>query len=289
MTEKKTVKVFNRSLGLRMQLEATYVVSGRTRGIFADMLERFAYAIVRRQRKNYQTVVVVTGRTGSGKSNLAVQLAMEIARQLGETWDVVDNYIYELADLKRKLTAYQENPQGVSRINLMDEGTVILSNRSVMAKEDRGIVTLFETLRSYGFITILCAPSFARLNMSIRENLTDYLVVCPDKRIHPNYPCRGSFEVFEPNYARWEQGIYWTHLGSGTFPPLEGEVKERYEKIKLAHQRKITDKMLGIEKKPKNPVGRPRKPDNELKHPRCKSQNERIKRVDEERRRKELE
>ena len=287
MTERPTRLVRNNELRCNMRLEATYTVSGRIRGVYADMMEKFAHAIIKRQEKQYQTVVVVTGRTGSGKSTFAVTLATEIARQLGETWDVRANYIYSIDDLKTKLKRYQDDPSSVSRINLLDEGTVILSNRNVMSKEDKNIITLFETLRSYGFITLLCAPSYARLNMTIRENLTDFLVVCPDKPFHPAYRCRGSFEAFQPAYARWEQGMYWAHIGSGTFPPLEGALKREYEAVKLEHQIKITNKMLGLNKPVKKADpdtacmrGRPRLPDDQLKAPRSKKAQARIKDVD---------
>lgn len=241
MAQKKPgTPVFNKQMNRQMHLIRTYKVNGDVRAIYSDMTEKFASLILGRQRNQYQSVIVIAGRTGSGKSNLAVQLA----RAIDPSWSITDNYIYSVSDLRAKLRAFKKDPTHTSRVNLMDEGTVILSNRNVMSREDKAIITIFETMRSLGMITLICAPAFGRLNVTIRENLCDFLIMCPDKPVIEGYRSRGFYEVFEPVYNRWTQDLWWKALGTGVYPPLEGELKEEYERIKLEHQQKLTKEFI---------------------------------------------
>lgn len=261
--------VYNNQMGCDMCLVQTYFINGDVRAVYSDMTEKFAKLILQRQRNHYQSVIVITGRTGTGKSNLAVQ----IARAIDPNWSIAENYIYSVGDLRRKLNRFMKDPEHTSRINLLDEGTVILSNRNVMRNDDRAIITIFETMRSLGMITIVCAPSFARLNVTIRENLTDFMIMCPDKPLIPEYSPRGFYEVFEPVYNRWTAEIWWRPLGTGIYPPLSGDLKTEYEKVKLQHQKNLTNKfvefddddLMGILPTKKRGRGRPKGSKNKPK------------------------
>ena len=239
-------KVYNWQLGKTLNLVATYVVNDFTRGIYSDMLEGFCQLLRKRNKANWQNIIVIQGRTGSGKSTLALQ----IAKQLDPNWEVSENYIYSVDDLRAKLKKARVDPLNVSPVSLFDEGTVALSNKNFMRNEDKGIITLLETMRSLRWTTIICVPNFWSLNKAIRENLTDYLITCPDKPLIQGYATRGFFQVFKPDYARWTDGVYWTHIGSGIYPDLKGDFKDEYESIKLKHQMELTKKFIeGDEKK----------------------------------------
>lgn len=232
--------VHNHKMRVDMHLIATY--SGGDKGIYSDMLQKFAAHLRRRIKNELQNVIVVTGRTGSGKSTLAIQLARAIA---GPDWDLSANYVYGAADFREKL---RKGDAGRS-VSLFDEGTVSFNSLTSNARDDRDMVVLLDVLRSWGMTTIICIPSFYDLNKRIREHLVDYLVVCPERPLISGYKSRGFFEVYQPQGMQWSDKVYWSNLGAGVFKQLDAKTDMEYQAIKLARQRAQVEKFLNDGKK----------------------------------------
>ena len=230
----------NHSMNMDMHLVATY--NDGTKGIYSDMLQKFAAVLKRRVKSDLQNVVVVTGRTGSGKSTLAIQLARAVA---GPDWDLSANYIYGAQDFREKL----RNGDVCRSVSLFDEGVVSFNSLTGNARDDRDMVVLLDVLRSWGMTTIICIPSFYDLNKRIREHLIDYLVVCPERPLISGYKSRGFFEVYRPQSMQWSDKTYWSNLGAGVFKPLDAKTDMEYQAIKLARQRDQVAKFLNSGKK----------------------------------------
>lgn len=168
----KVVRNFH--TGRRMHMVAMYPnrVNGSPEGIYSDAYDDLIRRLVWRIKNDMQNVIIVDGETGSGKSAFALNLCLDLAKALGVGFDLSEDYIYDLGDLWRKLSKEGANP-----INLLDEGTVTIASSNAQQKQDRQFATLLDTMRSKHWTTIVCTPSYRRVNSVLRK-------------VHAEFKCR---------------------------------------------------------------------------------------------------
>lgn len=237
--------VFNHLMRARMDAIG-YYQSG-TKAVYADMLPQLVKILIKRTKvDHYQNVIIVEGRTGSGKSTLAVQLA----KMIDPRFDLSQDYIYDTADLLKKLERVEN--EGISKVcpvSLFDEGTVILNSKSSLAKENKNLMVLLQTMRSLNWTTIICVPLLRNLDKDIREQMVDYLIKCPEKPLiarsydengkEVKFTSRGFFEVYLPKFPKFSTNtnhMYWQLIGAGVYGALDDKTDREYQAIKLKHQ-----------------------------------------------------
>lgn len=230
--------VHNKIFNIRMDLIGSYLHSAGEDeydeiGIYSDMLDVLAKRLKARIKQHYQNVILITGGTGSGKSNLAIQLI----KAIDPDWDLRENYIYSIHDLARKL-AHRET---ASPISLFDEGSVILNSLNFNRKEDKAVSNLFNTMRSLGWTTVIACPLPKNLNGSVKEAHLTYHLICPDKPLIEGYDRRGFFEVYLPIRRQWSDKVYSKCLAAGVHRKMPKALNEQYEEIKLDKQMRLLD------------------------------------------------
>lgn len=233
--------VHNKIFNVRMELIGSYLhPSGEDEfdeiGIYRDMLDVLAKRLKARIKNHYQNVILITGGTGSGKSNLAIKLI----KTIDPDWDLRENFIYSAKDLARKL----RHRATASPISLFDEGSVILGSLNFNKKEDKAIANLFHTMRSLGWTTVICIPDPDGLNSSVKLNHLTYHLVCPDKPLVEGYDRRGFFEVYTPQKPQWSKKIYYKCLAAGIHTKMSKALSEEYEEIKLDKQLALLDDFI---------------------------------------------
>ncbi len=228
--------------GKRMHMVATYKKNRLKLGIYSDTFDLFILELRDRIKRNQQNVVIVDGDTGAGKSTLAIHICIELAKKLKVPFDFQKDYIYSLEDLWDKL----QDPEA-STINLIDEGSLLLSSKNSMSKENKDIVNLFNTMRSRGWSTIICAPSIFQIDKGVRQVHADYRVHCSseDHSLIRGYG-RGFFEVSKAKRNEYSKDAepYWMLISTGIFGALPEKVDNIYQPIKYQAQQKLIDNMI---------------------------------------------
>ena len=192
---------------------------------------------------NNQIVVLVVGRTGSGKSNDAINLCLKI----DPNWDIAENYVYSNYDFARKLKAIRHGAKP-SLVNLFDEGSVALNSMNSMRKEDNTITVAFDTLRSFGMVSCICIPNERHLNRRMSENHLDFMIKVPNVPPIKGYGKKGFANLYVHRYRDWAEP-YWDLIGTTLVEKVPAKVWKEYQKIKLEHQWEFIDKMDDGEKK----------------------------------------
>ena len=244
-TEEKTYPgklVYNTNVGKNMHIVAQYrTFFGRKEGVYSDAYDSFVKTLAKRIRNDMQNTILIEGETGSGKSALALNLCLDLSRELKVGFDLAKDYIYSANDLWAKLTDIDSNP-----INLLDEGTVTLASNNAMQKSDKQIATLFDTMRSRHMTTFIVSPNSLRVNSSVRLDHADFKLRCSSKThlLIAGYG-RGFFEVrraerkeFAKEEPRWPMmyaGIF------GDYPPM---LKDEYLHIKESRQNELMQKYI---------------------------------------------
>lgn len=230
--------VRNPFLGSRMHAIAYY--DWNRRAIYSDMLEKFAAHLKKRNKSHWQNVIVISGTTGCGKSTLMIELAMLLNPDL----DLDPALIYYDKDLKKRLKLIRSG-RDVGKINLFDEGSVILNSMNARSKSDNGIVILLDILRSWEMTTIICIPAFNDLNKRVRAHLVDYWIQCPESPLVGGFKSRGFYEIYKPKRSPWSDDMYWDCIGAGVYGPLPPDIDAEYQEIKARHQNEQVDLYIG--------------------------------------------
>lgn len=198
---------------------AKYWKDGEVSDIYSDALDEFAEVLADKIKRNEQSVIMVEGRTGAGKSTFAIHLCCRIAERLGAKFSFEEDYIIEAQDLERK----KENPDATP-INLIDEMGI-------------GFKRLEDTVKKVDELdqtTILVIPSILKIDEVIRSQPTNrnrivreyYKVHCSSREdpLLKGYG-RGFFEV-----SRYD-GSDWKHEVTGIFSKLSPEMLAEYQTI----------------------------------------------------------
>lgn len=235
--------VRNKNVNKPMHLIARYRKSGHVEGIYSDAFDMLVKELARRIRNDQQNVVAVEGDTGSGKSAFGLNLCVALAEELGVRFDLSRDYIYAASDLWNKLS-----DPGADPISILDEGAVTIASANATRRDDKDIATLFNTMRSRGWTTIICNPSIMRINAAVRLDHVDFKIRCNS----PEHPLikgfgRGFFQCRQAVRREFRKNgaePYWKLLYTGVFGDYPESIREEYLAIKASHQDELMERMV---------------------------------------------
>ena len=221
------IYAYNEYFKKELPIVATY--DNGTKAIYSDLLKPLAKRLNSRSAGGKkQNVILIEGRTGSGKSNVGIQLCMA----MDKNWKIGPNYIYSLKDFSAKL----KHPElSQSKISLVDEGSVVLNSMNSQRKEDVLMAMAFDTLRSFGLSTVICIPNRKHLNKRIVENHIDFLIKCPTHSPVSGYSPVGMYELYSHEYRDWGRD-YFHPIGMSLCNCISPDVDREYQRIKREHQ-----------------------------------------------------
>lgn len=198
-----------------------------TQYLLDGLLEHLAEDMHANVDNDFDNLVVVSGKEGSGKSNMAYHLC----KLYDPNFTIEDGYVYEYSSFIDKLTESSTSGADRGKIFWMDEATNVASNRDSMQRDNKNFIQMLEMMRSRGWTLVMCIPSVSRLDKYIREYRLRYLLICKEMAWGTGGRSRGYVEV------KIQKGHeLWGTLGYARFPKMEPEVKAEYERIKMSHQ-----------------------------------------------------
>lgn len=197
--------------------------------IYYDALDAVAAKIRKRTEDEYQTMAFVSGSTGSGKSNIGVMLC----RAIEPHWDVEENYILN----KKKLFTKVLDEDG-SKVVLIDEGSLMLNSKNGMRNDDKSIEQLFDIIRSWSRVTVICAPDENRVNHSIVETHVDIMLKVPERSPIPGIDRRGFVDLYETIRRDWGKPSYG-YKATLLVDKMGPRVGKRYADVKKRTQREF--------------------------------------------------
>ena len=116
-------------------------------------------------KKDLDTVCIVYGREGVGKSSLALVLAHYLTKKQGKKFNIQKNVHYTVDDFQRAV--FTSSPGDVQ---VIDESILFSFSRDAMSKGNKRIVQILATCRSQNNIILFCIPNIYTLDKYIREH-----------------------------------------------------------------------------------------------------------------------
>lgn len=128
----------------------------------------------------HQNVILITGRTGTGKSEFAIQLAKALDPNFG-----IDNIFWNTEDLIRVAASKEDiKPPGTAFI--FDEAREGTQSLNAMTETNRRMGLFLDTIRSRGYHIFLLQPSYFLFQKSIAIYAADILFHI-EKRGNPEF------------------------------------------------------------------------------------------------------
>jgi hypothetical protein len=131
-------------------------------------LEFWAKDLVERTRHHWDAVVAVTGDEGTGKSTLAMRLAIRSAELAGSTWSPREACYSALDLLGAYRAARKEMGRRKGKPVVADDAIRDLMAGDQMNPEQKAVVKALTLVRETGAILFICAPSIWLIPKQLR-------------------------------------------------------------------------------------------------------------------------
>lgn len=128
----------------------------------------------------HQNVILITGRTGTGKSEFAIQCAKFLDLNFG-----IDNIFWNTDDLI-KVAASKDNVKPPGTAFIFDEAREGTQSLNAMTETNRRMGLFLDTIRSRGYHIFLLQPSYFMFQRSIAVYAADILFHI-EKRGNPDF------------------------------------------------------------------------------------------------------
>ena len=195
-------------------------------------------------RNEYDNLVVIQGKEGTGKSQLAYQLC----KCLDPNFDMEESYVYNYQEFVDAITSADEYDRG--KIFWMDEGSLVASNREAMTEGNKKFVQVLETMRSRGWTLIMTIPSIDRLDLYIREYRVRYLLTAMETSWDGNTNRQRGY--YELAFKRGKDLSTFYTIAYGKYGKMTPEEQKIYNKLKGASQKRLIAKISGNDEDKKN-------------------------------------
>lgn len=189
-------------------------------------LGHFVHTINHAIKKKWDRLILVSGPERTGKSALAIQLAMQLNPGFS-----LDNVCFEMADFNAKLEKAKPG-----EVVILDEGGASLFNQEWFQEVQKNLIKKLMVVGKRQVIVIICIPHKDNLNAKLVNNRFDYWcsVYAEGKDME-----RGFCEIREAKKNRWALETYWAPFLSLKYPPVDKEFWEAYEEKKDAFIQKV--------------------------------------------------
>ena len=198
------------------------------------LTDRLADDVKSSVKNEYDTIGIIVGKVGSGKSNLGV----DVCKSCDPTFTLEERYVFDLLPFMKYLDEHwNELKPGMAF--LMDEAVNIANNREWQNQVNVSFGKFLTMFRSLGLILIMIIPEKKRLDNYLREGeRTKFLMECKDLPNGGKYEGRGFYELTVDNHT----------VGMGTFPKMDTDIIDNYlEKKKEGQRTKLTEMISDME------------------------------------------
>jgi len=151
-----------------------------------------------RRQEAFDCAMIIHGGTGRGKSDLALNIALELHRLKGTKLDFKETFVWTRKDLIRKV---QTSPP--QSLFIVDEAIDVIYNKSVQSKEGELLVQVLDKIRKFNHSIIFNLPSMRLVSQSIRDNKIRYAIWVSERG-----KAIMSEPVDRPEQSSW-QGDKW--------------------------------------------------------------------------------
>jgi len=134
------------------------------------------------------SLIIIDGGVGEGKTTLGTICGMEIAKEKGERFSILEQVRQGGADFLKGMDWCVENNRSV----IVYDEAGDFNTRASLTAFNKNMNRVFETYRALRIIVILCLPSFADVDSSLmKKKISRMLIHCYSRTKN-----RGNYKVY---------------------------------------------------------------------------------------------
>ncbi|RLF51737.1 MAG: hypothetical protein DRN11_02255 [Thermoplasmata archaeon] len=196
-------------------------------------LRKFCKYIARVRKQDEDFVMLVSGQTRSGKSTLAIEIAMLI----DPNFDIEKNILFDIKELGKRI--FDEK----GKEYILDESIFDAFSRDAMSSMNKWLIKVLTACAERNHIIIMIIPKVKWLDKPVRERISFMFYTI--KQYTPQGIQRGIYKAYDwTDFNPFEDIEYPKYAWMGKFAQLPPPLYAKYSNLKLA---KVRERLIDDE------------------------------------------
>jgi len=193
-------------------------------------LQKFCKYINKVRQQDEDFIMLVTGQTRSGKSTLAIEIALHI----DPVFEMERQILFDIKELGKKI--YETK----GKVYILDEAIFDAFNREAMSMMNRWLVKIFTVCAERNHVIIMILPKVKWLDKPVKERISFMFYTI--KQYTPHGIMRGIYKAYDwTDFNPFEDTEYPRYAWTGKFSHLPPQFYAKYSDLKLQNVKKRLD------------------------------------------------
>lgn len=190
-------------------------------------LQKFCKYINKVRQQDEDFIILITGQTRSGKSTLAIEMAMHI----DISFEMEKQILFDMKDLGRKI--YEDK----GKVYILDEAIFDAFNRDSMSIMNKWLIKIFTVCAERNHVILMLIPKVKWLDKPVKERIS--FVFYTIKQYTTHGVMRGIYKAYDwTDFNPFEDSDYPRYAWTGKFSRLPPTFYAKYSDLKLENVRK---------------------------------------------------
>jgi len=193
-------------------------------------LQKFCKYINKVRQQDEDFIMLVTGQTRSGKSTLAIEIALHI----DPVFEMERQILFDIKELGKRI--YETK----GKVYILDEAIFDAFNREAMSMMNRWLVKIFTVCAERNHVIIMIIPKVKWLDKPVKERISFMFYTI--KQYTPQGIMRGIYKAYDwTDFNPFEDSDYPRYAWTGKFSHLPPQFYAKYSDLKLQNVKKRLD------------------------------------------------
>ena len=193
-------------------------------------LQKFCRYINKVRQQDEDFIMLVTGQTRSGKSTLAIEIALHI----DPVFEIEKQILFDIKELGKRI--YESK----GKVYILDEAIFDAFNREAMSIMNRWLIKIFTVCAERNHVIIMIMPKVKWLDKPVKERISFMFYTI--KQYTPQGIMRGIYKAYDwTDFNPFEDSDYPRYAWTGKFSRLPLQFYAKYSDLKLQNVKKRLD------------------------------------------------
>lgn len=193
-------------------------------------LQKFCRYVNRVRQQDEDFVMLLSGQTRSGKSTLA----MEIALHIDPLFEMEKQVLFDMKELGKKI--YENR----GKVYILDEAIFDAFNREAMSMMNKWLVKIFTVCAERNHVILMIIPKVKWLDKPVKERISFMFYTV--KQYTSQGVVRGIYRAYDwTDFNPFEDMEYPKYAWMGRFSRLPPTFYEKYSELKLENVKRRLD------------------------------------------------
>lgn len=193
-------------------------------------LQKFCKYINKVRQQDEDFIMLVTGQTRSGKSTLA----MEIALHIDPLFEIEKQILFDIKELGKKI--YEDR----GKVYILDEAIFDAFNREAMSLMNKWLIKIFTVCAERNHVILMIIPKVKWLDKPVKERIS-FMFYTIKQYTHEGIK-RGIYKAYDwTDFNPFEDAEYPRYAWTGKFSRLPPTFYAKYSDLKLENVKKRLD------------------------------------------------